>query len=142
MNEQNTINVRRVSIPVKPLTNLEIDHYAIQLKIKHYRGNYMRDTLPNKIKQNECGVVNLDSVKNQGTHYVCYYRNKDTRIFFDSFGLPPPEEIIKYIGKPLQYNSTEIQERDSVICGAYCLYVLKALSDGYSFNEVWESLVK
>ena len=142
MNEQNTINVQGVSIPVKPLTNLEIDYYAKQLKIKHYRGNYMRDTLPNKIKQQECAIVNLDTIKGPGTHYVCYYKNKSTHIYFDSFGLPPPQELIKYIGKPPQYNSTEIQKRDSVICGAYCLYVLKALSDGYSFNEVWESLVK
>ena len=96
------MNVHGVIIPIQPLTNLQVDDFAKQLKIKHYRGNYMRDTLPNKIKQNECGVVNLDSIKGPGTHYVCYYKNKSTHIYFDSFGLPPPQELIKYIGKPLR----------------------------------------
>ena len=36
----------------------------------------MRDTLPNKIKEHECGIVNLDSVRGPGTHYGCYFKNK------------------------------------------------------------------
>ena len=140
MNEQH-INVYRISIPVKPLTNYDVDMYAKQLHIKNYRGNFMRDTLPKHILTIECGVINLDSIKNQGTHYVCYWKHNNTRVYFDSFGLPPAEEIIKYLGKPMQYNSTEIQERNSLICGHYCLYVLKSLSNGMTFQEVWESLI-
>ena len=136
------IRVYGISIPVKPLTNYDVDLYAKQLKIKNYRGNFMRDTLPKQIRRNECGVVNLDSIKNQGTHYVCYWKQDDTRVFFDSFGLPPAQEIIKYLSKPIQYNSTEIQERNSVICGHYCLYVLKSLSNGMTFEEVWESMIE
>ena len=140
MNEQH-INVYGISIPVKPLTNYDVDMYAKQLDIKNYRGNYMRDTLLKHIWTNECGVVNLDSMKNQGTHYVCYWKHNNTRIYFDSFGLPPAQEIIRYLGRPIQYNSTEIQQRNSVICGAYCLYVLKSLSDDMTFQEVWESMI-
>ena len=136
------INVYGISIPVKPLTNYELAMYAKRLRIKSYRGDYMRDTLPQKILRNECGIINLDSIKNQGTHYVCYRKHNNTRIYFDSFGLPPAQEIIKYLGKPIQYNCTEIQERDSVICGHYCLYVLKSFSNGMTFEEVWESMIK
>ena len=130
-----------ISIPIKPLTNYDIDIYAKQLGIENYRGNFMRDTLPKHISTTECGVVNLDSIKNPGTHYVCYWKHNSTRIYFDSFGLPPAQEIIKYLSKPIQYNSTEIQERDSVICGHYCLYVLKSLSNGMTFEEVWASML-
>lgn len=135
------IDVYGVSIPVKPLTNFDLDMFANRLKIKNYRGDYMRDTLPKQIRTTECGIVNLDSIKGQGSHYVCYWKQGDVRVFFDSFGLPPAQEIIKYLGKPIQYNSTEIQERDSIICGHYCLYVLKSLSNGMTFQEIWESLI-
>ena len=39
----------------------------------------MRDTLPGKVDDVECGVVNLKTSKacNSGTHRVCYYKNKD-----------------------------------------------------------------
>ena len=53
----------------------------------------MRDSLPEKIKQKECGIVNLDSIKNEGTHWVCYYKNKNKKYYFDSFELDPPYEI-------------------------------------------------
>ena len=140
MNEQH-INVYGIPIPVKPLTNYDVDMYAKQLKIKNYRGNFMRDRLPEVIRARECGIINLDSIRGPGTHYVCYYKHGNTRIFFDSFGLPPAQEIIRYLGRPIQYNSTEIQQRNSVICGAYCLYVLKSLSDDMTFQEVWESMI-
>ena len=100
----------------------------------------MRDTLPKRIRKNECGILNLDLQQNQGTHYICYYKNNSKRIVFYSFGLPPPEELINYIGRPLKYNSTEFQKRDEVICGIYCLYVLKCLSDNLSFEQIWDKL--
>ena len=140
MNKQN-IDVYGILIPVKPLTNYDVNMYAKQLKIKNYRGNYMRDTLPKEIRTRECAIINLDSIKNPGTHYVCYWKQGNIRIYFDSFGLPPAQEIIKYLGKSIQYNCTEIQERESVICGHYCLYVLKCLSNGMTFQEVWESMI-
>ena len=101
----------------------------------------MRDTLPKKIRPKECGIINLDSIKGPGTHYLCYYKDNDKRYVFDSFGLPPPEELIKYLGKPLHYSSSEIQEKDQVICGHYCLYVLKSLSEGHSFQRIHNSLL-
>lgn len=46
----------------------------------------MRDTFPNKINSNEVGIVNLDSIKNNSTHWVFYHRNKNKCLYFDSFG--------------------------------------------------------
>ena len=31
----------------------------------------MKDTLPLKIQKNETGIVNLDSIRGPGTHWVC-----------------------------------------------------------------------
>ena len=54
----------------KPLTNYEIIKLAKELKIKNFRGVFMRDTLPDNLDDEECGIVNLDLSKNKGTHWV------------------------------------------------------------------------
>lgn len=82
---------------LKPLTNHDLEELVKELQIKKFRGIYMRDTLPDKIKDRETGIVNLDSTSGSGTHWVCYSKKSDTLYYFDSFGLDPPQEIINYL---------------------------------------------
>lgn len=56
----------------------------------------MRDTLPKQINKIEVGILNLDLDKNNGTHWVCYSINSKKCYSFDSFGVDPPIELIKY----------------------------------------------
>jgi hypothetical protein len=56
---------------LKSLTNYDIKNLANELKIKNFRGVFMRETLQSKINNKECGAVNLDASKNKGTHWVC-----------------------------------------------------------------------
>ena len=42
------------------LTNYDIVGVVKELKIKDFRGIFTSDTLPNKINDNECGILNLD----------------------------------------------------------------------------------
>lgn len=78
----------------KSLTNLDINKLN---KDKNFRGCFMRDELknikPNKI---ESGVLNLDTSENQGTHWTCWIKNNNLILYFDSFGLVPPLEIINF----------------------------------------------
>ena len=39
-------------------------------------------------------IINLDDLEGPGTHWVCCYQSKDKKIlfYFDSFGMPFPEE--------------------------------------------------
>jgi hypothetical protein len=110
------------------LTDIDIRHYVKKLKIPHFRGVFMRDTLPSKPRQNECAIVNLDLNKNRGTHWVAYAKKGDQVTYFDSYGnLRPPKELIKYftsVGHVLiRYNHT-IYQRGSYICGQLCLEFL------------------
>ena len=57
---------------LKPRTNLELLELVDTLKIKNFRGVFMRDTLPPLIKEREVGIVNLDSSEGKGTYWVCY----------------------------------------------------------------------
>ena len=123
----------------QPLSNFDIEE---QLKDEEgFRGVFSKDTLPKKIKPTENGVVNLADSDDPGTHWVCYYNRSDLDyvLYFDSYGLPPPQEIEKYLktsGKQIQYNTGEIQQLSTVLCGTYCIYVIKELNGGRNYYEV------
>lgn len=88
----------------------------------------MRDNLPEKCNNNECGIVNLDTSEGAGTHWVAYSKKHKDIFYFDSFGdLPPPKELITYFGSDalIYYNYLSYQEYDTVICGQLCLTFLK-----------------
>lgn len=85
----------------------------------------MRNSLPKKVKQNECGIVNLDSTKGFGTHWVCFAKNRHHIEYFDSFGnLQPPLELLKYLGNNVSYNYTRKQKFNTFNCGHLCLQFL------------------
>lgn len=93
----------------------------------------MRDTLPlnSAIWKNEAGIVNLDSIYGQGTHWVCYVKHENKINYFDSFGnLKPPTELINYFSSSIEhpieisYNYTRKQKLGSVNCGHLCLQFL------------------
>lgn len=82
----------------------------------------MRDTLPKKPFKKECGVINLDSSENSGTHWVAYAKSYDYVEYFDSYGnLRPPKELIKYIGSFIYYNYDNIQRDNTFNCGHLCI---------------------
>ena len=119
-----------------------------QLNIKHFRGVFSRDNLPKLIKNRECGIVNLDSKIGRGTHWVCYRNFVGDKYceYFDSFGLMMPIEVQRYMAtskKQLVYSGDEIQERDSVLCGYWCLYYLLERQKGRSIlNTIHNSKFK
>jgi hypothetical protein len=120
-----------MKIPNKPLSQYDLIKYVRKLKIPNFKGVYMRDTLPkNSIinKENECGIMNLDSVKGSGTHWTCWVKNNNLCYYFDSFGVHPPLEFENYIKCDLIYSTYQIQKFDDVICGHLCLIILYGLT--------------
>ena len=112
----------------KPLSKIDLLQWVKQLGIKYFRGIYSRDNLPQKIHRLETGIINLDDSTGGGRHWI-FYRNVDKQYceYFDLFGLIMPNEIKNYLKtsrKKIVYSSDEIQERDSVLCGYWCLYYL------------------
>ena len=141
------LNVEGIIIENKALSNHELIEYIKQLKIKHFRGVFMRDDLPKKKRTKECGIVNLADSLSDGTHWVCYFNNlpsaaaQEQNYYFDSYGLPPPLEIVEYLGENLEYNIYQIQ-KSGQICGHLCLYFLNRITKGMEFNEIIFSLLK
>ena len=124
----------------KPLSNFDLEKWIDDLGIKHFRNIYSRDRLPDQIRKRECGIINLDSIEGEGTHWVCY-RNIDTHMaeYFDPFGLIMPHEIQHYLstsGKKVIFSQDEIQNRNTVLCGYSCLYYLIERQKGKSILDV------
>src|SRR3977135_2916163 len=91
---------------------------AKDLGIKNYRGCYMSNDLPLFPEENECGIINSQSSDDgNGKHWFCYFKNGETKIFFDSFGTNPPEELVNYLGHGILCSTFQIQKINSNICG-------------------------
>ena len=100
--------------------------------IEHFRGVYMRDRLPSKCLNKECGILNLDSSINPGSHWTAYYRtSKNNNFYFDSLGnLAPPKELIQYLNcENVQYNTITYQSPSQTSCGYWCLLWLKYITN-------------
>lgn len=90
----------------------------------------MRDTLPKKPFKIECGIINLDSSQNSGTHWVAYTKLNNYVEYFDSYGnLKPPDEFLKYVGSNIYYNYDDEQKSNSYICGHLCIKFLNSFWD-------------
>lgn len=112
------------------MTNVDLLKYVKLLKIPHFRGIFMRDTLPARIHTVEAGIVNQDIDSGRGTHWTAYVKNKNKITYFDSFGnLKPPLELIRYFhssgsGNKIVYNNDRYQSLNAYNCGHLCLMFL------------------
>ena len=141
------MNVYGIQIPDKALTNFELLDYSKQLHIITLRGVFMRDTLPLTPHENECGIVNFNTSKEFGSHWVCYFKLGKDRIYFDSYGQITLYEVQKYLKSRTEENKQVIKRNTDIvqppgtkICGHLCLYVLKALTEGLTFRDVLDKL--
>jgi len=140
INVEQAIKVGKVILPNKPLTNFELLEAVKELKIPNFRGVFLRNELPKKPRIKECGILNLDDGGKGGTHWVAWSKSKQENIYFDSFGIQPPLEIIDYLGSPVFYPTEQVQPHDQVFCGHLCLYVLKEMNAGKKLQEIVNDL--
>ena len=133
------IDVCGVMLPNVPLSNFQLLEAAKKMKIRNFTVT-VRDELPIKPRDNECGILNLDDSSGSGTHWVGWIKRHTEKYYFDGYGLPPPLELLKYLHSPVYYNSERLQPDNEVFCGHLCLYVLKMVGDGMKFQEVINGL--
>ena len=86
-------------------------------------------------------VINLDDEDGSGTHWVCVVNSKDSKyvLYYDSFGVPfiDPKiyTFLKTSKKKILYNQNQIQDITSVLCGYYCLKIIKdVMKDGMDYQ--------
>jgi len=121
---------------LRQLSSNDIDIY--------YKGNpnfegwHSKDTLPKKIGD-KFYIVNMEDSGGEGTHWVAIYNRKHMSIYYDSFGLPPPPDIIRFMKtsrKQLVMTDVQIQNIKSNACGYFCILVIDMLEEGIPFTDI------
>ena len=93
-------------------------------------GVFSRDNLPTL--EDKFYILNLDDQAGGGTHWVVLHNVGDRCIYFDRFGVNPPEEALdkmRKTAKEMIMNTYRIQAQNSINCGKYCIYVIDMLGD-------------
>ena len=115
------ISIKNVTLPNKPLSNLDLENAVRKLKVPYFKGVFLLDTLPRKPNKKECGIVNFVTSDGPGTHWVAWYKNGRTKIYFDSYGVQPPLEVIRYLRRLIHYNTDQLQTSGEVFADI-CVY--------------------
>jgi len=105
------------------LSNIQIEEIAGDLKLPIV-GVFSKDRLPEKRYEGSYYVNLQDADDGDGTHWV-FFRifSPDEAVYFDSFGLPCPEDVKRFLEpfSPIPYNNRQIQDVKSSYCGWYCI---------------------
>ena len=106
-------------------TDQDLKNIAKKLKIKNYRGFFMRNQSMPPLRQGFY-IFNLDDWKNSGTHWTTALVTKkgQDNLYFDSFGFDPPTEIKKFLksaGDDVLYSTISLQDDKADSCGYWVL---------------------
>lgn len=118
--------------------------------IPGFIGTRMRDQVPTTTSLimdtgPECGIVNLHTSNQPGSHWTCYWKrsihHREPHVYwFDSYGdLGPPEEWKRYFApRKIFHNKENLQSYGTEICGHLCFLflVFAAIADHDSNNVV------
>ena len=64
-------------------------------------------------------MINLDDNQSKGTHWFSLFIDRNTAMYFDSFGIEyiPQEVFNKIENNSITHNISGIQDDDSIMCG-------------------------
>lgn len=110
------------------MNSLQINNVMLKNKYtkNKFKGVFACDKLPkNKINKPSCFIINTDPASLPGTHWVAvYFPKRGYADYFDSFGMKPNiKSILKFISHnsvKYNYNSKQLQNIFSPVCGNYC----------------------
>ena len=85
----------------------------------------MRDNLPRT--KDRVYVINMDDKQSKGMHWVSLFIDKNTAVYFDSFGIEyiSQEPFRKVKDKSITRNIFRLQDDDSIMCGFHCFVVIE-----------------
>ena len=70
--------------------------------------------------------------KSKGTQWVSLFIDRNTAVYFDSFGIEyiPQEVLNKIKDKSITHNIFRIQDNESIMCGFYCITFIEYMLSG------------
>ena len=120
----------------KQLENLLQHHPATR---HSFGGVLALDQLPIRATKT-CYVINLDESREPGSHWVeVYFGRSGIGEYFDSYGLPPYPITIRNLlsdnSVTWKYNSKQLKDVRTTVCGQYCAFYLIMRSSGISMDR-------
>ena len=84
-------------------------------------------------------IYNLEPSYMSGSHWVATYVKDNVINYFDSFGMPPFQEILDHAKRKnltLLHQSQQIQNLYTTTCGYFCLYFLNEMHKGTDYFDL------
>ena len=68
--------------------------------------------------------MKIDNGSQRGTPWCAFHVKDNESKYFDSFGSQPDVFLLKRLPKLILFHNCKIQDKNSKLCGSYCLYFL------------------
>jgi hypothetical protein len=104
-----------------------------------FGGVLARDQIPIR-PSHTAYIINLDPSSEPGSHWVAiFFDRRGFAEYFDSFSLPPPKDIVKFLEtNSFVYtcNGQQLQHVRTAVCGQYCVYFLIGRCSNKTMSQV------
>ena len=121
-----------------PMSNFDLLDWCKYLNIPINNVLSREESSPHNHKQ-ALFIYNLEPSYMSGSHWVSTYVKNGIINYFDSFGMPPFQEIVNHAKRKnmtLSHQSDQIQNLMTTTCGYFCLYFLNEMSKGRSYYDL------
>ena len=121
-----------------PMSNFDLLDWCKYLNIPINNVLSREESSPHNHKQ-ALFIYNLEPSYMSGSHWVATYVKNGIINYFDSFGMPPFQEIVNHAKRKnttLLHQSDQIQNLLTTTCGYFCLYFLNEMSKGRSYYDL------
>ena len=121
-----------------PMSNHDLIHWCKYLNMPITDVLSRDETVPHGHKQ-ALFIYNLEPSYMGGSHWVSTYVKDNVINYFDSFGMPPFQEMVNHAirkNKTLLHQNNQIQNIISTTCGYFCLYFLNEMNKGISYYDL------
>ena len=121
-----------------PTSNIDLINWCEYLNIPINSVLSRDETIPHGHKQS-LFIYNLEPSYMSGSHWVATYVKDKVINYFDSFGMPPFQEIVNHAKKKnltLLHQNNQIQSINSTTCGYFCLFFLNEMNKGNSYYDL------
>ena len=122
----------------EPMSNFDLLNWCKYLKIPIKNVLSRDQKVPHNHKQTFF-IYNLEPSYLFGSHWVCTFAKNNVINYFDSFGLPPFQEMVDHAKKQnvtLLHQNQQIQNLYSSVCGYFCLYFLNEMNKGVDYFDL------
>ena len=121
-----------------PMSNYDLLKWCKYLNIPINNVLSREESSPHNHKQ-ALFIYNLEPSYMSGSHWVATYVKNDIINYFDSFGMPPFQEMVNHAKRAnikLVHQSDQLQSLMTTTCGYFCLYFLNEMSNGRSYYDL------